>query len=276
MPCAVRGRLGEFLMSKTIVEESLAYLKREVPSFEDIRVDRACLGWGYTGVRLSTGDVGLCHSLLGEVPLACCQIFRQSGTLAGSPAAELAELAKSWALGERVVDLATISALSQIILNRGSQGFAMVEGNILDELDIKPTDTVAMVGSIKPFVKSVRRKASNLWIFERGGRFDEGVLPDTACEELLPEADVVIITGSAIANGTIERLLQLSQTAREVGVVGPSASIVPDPLFKRGADIVGGVIVTDADKALRIVAEGGGTPQLRAAVRFVTMKPKSG
>ncbi|MGP8068395.1 MAG: hypothetical protein ACLP5V_00750 [Candidatus Bathyarchaeia archaeon] len=27
---------------------------------------------------------------------------------------------------------------------------------------------------------------------------------------------------------------------------------------------------------MRIVAEGGGTPQLRAAVRFVTMKPKSG
>jgi uncharacterized protein (DUF4213/DUF364 family) len=152
----------------------------------------------------------------------------------------------------------------------------MMEGNILDELDIKPTDTVAMVGNIRPFVEPVRRKASNLWIFERGGRFDEGVLPDTACEKLLPEADVVIITGSAIANGTIERLLQLSQIARKVGVVGPSASIVPDPLFKRGADVVGGVIVTDADKALRIIAEGGGTPQLKAAVRFVTMKPKSG
>jgi uncharacterized protein (DUF4213/DUF364 family) len=276
MPRAVRGRLGEFLMSKTIIEESLAYLKRGVPSFEDIRVDRACLGWGYTGVQLSTGDVGLCHSLLREMPLACCRMVRRSGTLAGSPAAELAELAKSWTLGERVIGLATISALSQIILKRGSQGFAMVEGNVLDELDIHPADAVAMVGNIRPFVKSVRRKASNLWIFERGGRFDEGVLPDPACEELLPEADVVIITGSAIANGTLERLLQLSQTAREVSVVGPSASVVPDPLFKRGADIVGGMIVTDAEKALRIIAEGGGTPQLKAAVRLVTMKRKSG
>jgi hypothetical protein len=53
------------------------------------------------------------------------------------------------------------------------------------------------------------------------------------------------------------------------------SSIVPDPVFKRGADVVGGVIVTDADKVMRIVAEGGGTPQLRAAVRLVTMKPKS-
>jgi uncharacterized protein (DUF4213/DUF364 family) len=260
---------------QTIVEQTLTHLKREVPSLEDIRVEQVCLGWGYSAVRLSTSDVGICHSLLGEVSLTCCQIVNQAGTLAGSPATELADLAKSWDLGQRVVGLATISALSQIVLKRVSKEFTMTEGNILDELDIKSTDTVAMVGNIKPFVEPVRKKASNLWIFERGGRF-EGVLPDTACEQLLPKADVVIITGSAIANGTMERLLQLSQIAREVGVVGPSASIVPDPLFKRGADVVGGVIVTDADKALRIVAEGGGTPQLKAAVRFVTMKPRSG
>jgi uncharacterized protein (DUF4213/DUF364 family) len=263
-------------MPQTIVEQTLTYLKREVPSLEDIRVERVCLGWGYSAVRLSTNDVGICHSLLGEVSLTCCQIVSQAGTLAGSPATELADLAKSWDLGQRVLGLATINALSQIILKRVSKGFIMTESNILDELDIKSTDTVAMVGNIRPFVEPVRKKTSNLWIFERGGRFEEGVLPDTACEELLPEADVVIITGSAIANGTVERLLQLSQNAREVGVVGPSASIVPDPLFKRGADAVGGVIVTDADKALRIVAEGGGTPQLKAAVRFVTMKPRSG
>jgi uncharacterized protein (DUF4213/DUF364 family) len=293
---AVRGRLGEFHMSKTIVDELLAYLKDEVPSFEDIRVDSVCLGWGYTGVQLSTGDMGLCHSLLGEAFLPCCQIVKQAGTLTGCSAAGLAERAKSWDLGERVVGLATISALSQIIMKRRPERFSMMEGNILDQLGIKPTDTVAMVGNIKPIVEPIRRKTSSLLIFERSGRFDEGVLPDTACEELLPDADVVLITGSAIANGTIERLLQLSQMAREVGVLGPSASIIPDPLFNRGVDLVGGVIVTNADEVLtqcaqlelsgfrvivtnadevlRIIAEGGGTPQLRAAVRFVTMRPK--
>jgi hypothetical protein len=34
----------------------------------------------------------------------------------------------------------------------------------------------------------------------------EGVFPETAWEDLLPEADVVVITGSVIDNGTIERL----------------------------------------------------------------------
>jgi uncharacterized protein (DUF4213/DUF364 family) len=276
MRCTVRGRIGEFTVPQTIVEQTLRYLNHEVPSLEDIRVEQVCLGWGYSAVRLTTNDVGICHSLLGEISLTCCQIVNQAGTLAGSPATELADLAKSWNLGQRVIGLATISALSQTVLKGGCDGFTMTEGNILHELDIRSADTVAMVGNIKPFVEPVRKKASNLWIFERGDRFEEGVLPDTACEQLLPKADVVIITGSAIANGTIEQLLQLSRTARKVGVVGPSATIVPTPLFKHGADVVGGLIVTDADKALRIVAEGGGTQQLKAAGRFVTMKPRSG
>jgi uncharacterized protein (DUF4213/DUF364 family) len=276
MRYVVRGQIGDFTVSKSIVEQTLAYLKHEVPGIEDIIVEQACLGWGYSAIRLSTNDVGICHSLLGEGPPNSCQILRQVGTLAGSPAAELADLAKSWDLGERVVGLATISALSQIILKGSPKGFTMTEGNTLDELDIKTTDTVAMVGNIRPFVKPIARKASNLFIFERGGPFQEGIYPDTACEVLLPRADVVIITGSAIANGTMDRLLQLSRTARKVAIAGPSASIAPAPLFKNGADIVGGVIVTDADKVLRIVAEGGGALQLKSAVRFVTMKPRHG
>jgi len=47
-------------------------------------------------------------------------------------------------------------------------------------------------------------------------------------------------------------------------------------LFKRSVDVVGGVIVTDPDKAMQIVAEGGGTRELRAATKFIVMKPKPG
>ena len=57
----------------------------------------------------------------------------------------------------------------------------------------------------------------------------EGVLPDVACEELLPKASVVIITGAAIANGTIDRLLELSAGARYIALISPSATVVPDP-----------------------------------------------
>jgi uncharacterized protein (DUF4213/DUF364 family) len=263
-------------VSKAIVEEALTCLSAEVPNLSDITVSRICLGWGYVGVQLSTDDVGLCHSLVAETRLECCQVVQKAGTLSGSPATMLGELAKSWDHGERVIGVATINALSQIVLKQQHERYSVLEGNTLDHVDIRPGESVAMVGNIKPLVLGIRNKTPNLRILERGRLLDEGILPDTAGEELIPEADIVFITGSAIANGTIERLLQLSENARTVVLVGPTASMVPSPLFKRGVDLIGGVIVTEPDRAIQIVAEGGGTPQLKAATKFVLIKPRPG
>jgi uncharacterized protein (DUF4213/DUF364 family) len=118
----------------------------------------------------------------------------------------------------------------------------------------------------------LRSKADELYILERGGWREEGILPDTACEEVVPRADVVVITGSSLANGTVDRLLELAGNARTVALVGPTVSCVPDPLFSRGVDYAGGVRIRDADRALQVIAEGGGTPKLRLAGEFVTYK----
>jgi uncharacterized protein (DUF4213/DUF364 family) len=187
----------------------------------------------------------------------------------------LCELAKSWDHGERVIGVATINALSQTVLKQTHDRYSVLEGNTLDHLDIRPGESVAVVGNIRPLVHAIKSKTTRLRVFERGGSLEEGVLPDAASEELIPEADLVFITGSAIANGTIGRLLQLSGKARQVILVGPSASMVPDPLFKRGVDLIGGVIVTNPEIAMQVVAEGGGTPQLKPATRFVVIKPTS-
>jgi uncharacterized protein (DUF4213/DUF364 family) len=262
-------------LSKAIVEEALACLSAEVPNLQDITVSKACLGWGYVGVELSTDDVGVCHSLVGEAQLECCQVLQQAGTLSGTSAIKLGQLAKSWDHGERVIGVATINAMSQIVLKQQQRQYSVLEGNTLDHVDIQPGESVAMVGNIKPLVPAIRNRTTEFRVFERGGSLEDGVLPDTAAEEMIPEANVVLITGSAIANGTIGRLLELAARARSVIVVGPSASMIPDPLFKRGVDLIGGIIVTDPDRAMQVVAEGGGTPQLKAATRFVIIKPRS-
>lgn len=71
-------------------------------------------------------------------------------------------------------------------------------------------------------------------------------------------------------------MLDLSRAARYIALIGPSATVVPDPLFARGVSAIGGVVVTDPEKAMQIVAEGGGTPQLKVATRFVVIKAKMG
>lgn len=99
------------------------------------------------------------------------------------------------------------------------------------------------------------------------------MLPDTAVEEVLPEADVVIATGATLPNGTVDRIVELAGEAHEFGLVGPSANVIPDPLFDRGVTVIGGVRVLDPDRMIQIVAEGGGTPQLKAVTEFITVRP---
>jgi len=249
-------------------------LLHDIPNLEDIRVDKVCLGLGYTGISLEGGQMGVSHSLLSEMSPGCCEIIERAGTLSGRPASEFLSLAYSWDLAERVIGIATVNALSQIVLEAHPNRYALEERNLIDVLEVGREDAVVLVGLIKPFIPVFKAKAKQLYILERGAPREKGILPDTACEEVIPQADVVVITGSALANGTIDRLLELAENARTVALVGPTVSCLPDPLFKRGADLVGGIRILDPDKAMQVIGEGGGTPQLRQAGKFVTYRAK--
>jgi uncharacterized protein (DUF4213/DUF364 family) len=261
-------------MFMTVISDLREILLREVPNMDKIKVERVCLGLGYTGVKLNGGQSGFCHTVLSEMKLDCCRILENAGTLAGKSSKELLSLANSWDFSERVIGIATINALSQIVLDSNKDNYAIEKANLVDVIDIEPDNVVALIGLISPFVPVFKAKAKELYILERGSAREKGMLPDTACEEIVPKADIVVITGSALSNGTLDRLLQLSSNARTIALVGPTASCVPDPLFKRGVDYVGGIRIYDADKAMQVIAEGGGTPRLRMAGEFVTFKAR--
>jgi len=260
-------------MPGRIIEELLTSLQNSVPNVDEIKVNRVCIGLGYTGVQLSTRHVGLCYTLQSEIARHCCQISERAGTLAGSAVLEIANLAKSWDVSESVVGVATLNALSQVVIEKDRDKYSIFEGNLIDSIKMGKGDTVALVGNIRPLVPIIRSKAKHLYILERNPMLrEEGVLPDFACEEILPQADVIIITGSALANGTIDHVLDLSKEAKEVGLVGASASVLPDPLFDHGVTIIGAVKILNAEKVLQIIMEAGGTHKLKAAVSFIAIR----
>ena len=256
----------------SVLTEVKDMLLREIPAIDEITVEEVCLGLGYSGVKLKSGQVGVCNSLLSESAPECCQILKSAGTLSGRRAGEFMGKIDSWDMVERVIGVSTVNALSQMVFEADPGRYAVEEGNLIDVIEVGPEDTVVLVGYIRPFVPVLRSRAKRLYILERGLQRDEGVLPDTACEQVVPQAEVAIITGSALANGTIDRLLELAGNARIVALVGPTVSCLPDPLFRRGVDFAGGIRIRDADKAMQILAEGGGTPQLKQAGEFVTYK----
>lgn len=262
-------------MPGRIVNEILSSLQDMIPDIDRITVGKVILGLGYTGVRLSTGHVGICFTFQTEISPRCCQVNKRAGKLAGSKAMEMANMARSWDLSESVVGFATVNALSSIAIARNEGMYFISKGNIFDEITFKKSDVVVFVGRIDPLVKRIQGKVNEIYILERDlMRREIGILPDTACEEVLPKASVAILTGTTLVNGTIDRLIELSKEARETAVVGASASVLPDPLFKRGVTIVGGIKVLDPNKLLQIVAEGGGTQQLKAAAEFINLRSK--
>jgi len=91
-------------------------LRAEIPVLPGIRVERVCLGLGYSGVKLESGHTGVCNSLLSEAMPDCCQILQDAGTLAGRPAEALMDLVESWDIIKRVIGVSTINALSQVVL----------------------------------------------------------------------------------------------------------------------------------------------------------------
>ena len=76
--------------------------------------------------------------------------------------------------------------------------------------------TVGIVGHMHG-TDEMRRDAEKIFILEREPR--GGDYPDPACDYLLPQCDIVLITGSAITNKTLPHLLDLcrSDPRRPVG-----------------------------------------------------------
>jgi uncharacterized protein (DUF4213/DUF364 family) len=53
-----------------VLTEVKDMLLREIPDIDEITVEKVCLGLGYSGVKLESGQVGVCNSLLSEASRA--------------------------------------------------------------------------------------------------------------------------------------------------------------------------------------------------------------
>lgn len=174
------------------------------------------------------------------------KVVRDPGKLRGKSALELAEYAKSDRLLEASIGMAAINSLIDVDETRCK------EKNAFDVLAEKGRGkNIAVVGHF-PWTPKLQKIARNLWVIEQSPR--EGEFPAEAAEELLPQADVVGLTGTAFTNHTIERLLELSR-GKFVVLIGPTSPL-SSVLFDYGVDVIGGTKVVDAERAIRSITEG--------------------
>ena len=187
---------------------------------------------------------------------------KEAGLLLNKDTLSLARMALSASPLEAAIGMATINSLIEIDEQR------CTELNAGDLLSSKGEDKkVAIIGHF-PFIPRLRTVVSELWVIERNPQ--EGDFAETEADKLLPQADVVGITGTAFTNQTIESLLGLCKSNAYVVVLGGTAPLSPI-LFDYGISAVSGTRVIDPETVLRCVSQGATFRQIKG-VRLLTME----
>lgn len=255
---------------ETILGETIRILEERLGErMDDVTVERVVVGVFFAGVKLSTGHGGICATPIKSIPEAvCCPSSAQAMPHSGRLRERSIRAYVADALGDRpmrkALGIAVVSALSALANDVCPQpGYTVTRGvDAVDLLPLSESGNVVIVGALTPYLRALKQVGQPFRVIEMDPRTlkpDElpFFVPVEETDRVVPWADTLIITGTTLINGTIEHLLELARPEATVVVLGPTVSILPDALFSRGVDISGGDVVTDPDRLLDILAEGG-------------------
>ena len=163
---------------------------------------------------------------------------------------ELATTAKSWNLSEAGFGMAAVNAFYNTPAKLEQLGaYEPFDNYCTDGVDLK-NKRIGVIGHLN-MPSSVYDQAKEVLILERNPR--PGDYPDSACDFLLPQCDVVIMTASTLVNKTLPHLLDLCKNAYTI-LAGPSCPMCPK-LLELGIDRIAGLVITDVngmkDKIIR-------------------------
>lgn len=235
-----------------ILDDLLSNLKRkDYP----VRRVHTCVFW----TAVISKHCGLSSTFRDEGP-SHDRGVRDVGNLTRKTALELAEYARSESLLEASIGMATINSLIDIDESK------CIEKNAFEIiLEKGQGKNVAIVGHF-PWIPKLKGRTENLWVLEQ--RIRKGDLPATEADRILPQCEVVGITGTSFINHTLEGLLNLCKGAY-VLLIGPTSPLSPI-LFDYGIDAICGSKIIDPDHLIQSISEGATFKEV-AGVRLLTL-----
>jgi uncharacterized protein (DUF4213/DUF364 family) len=273
-----------------LVDAARLVRERLGDDFPSLTLERTVVGLFFTGVKLSNGTGGICFTPIKDIPDAVC--CPSSAGRAFDPAKLYGMSAKDALLSlspyepiKTAVAIATLNALSAACWERGSIGDYHIRTRMdaQDALPMPEGSAVAVIGAIVPILRTLKGRGGTWWVIEQDPRtlkHDEMAhfVPAEKSAEVISRADILIITGVTLINHTLEGILGKARPGAEIAVVGPTASMLPEPLFERGVTMVGGVWVKKPDQLLDVLAVGGSGYHFldRLADRIVLEKKTKG
>jgi uncharacterized protein (DUF4213/DUF364 family) len=231
---------------------------------EEITIEKIRIGAFLTGLKLSNGEYGMASTQFNLGPRSRRRRDPAApfapGHILGHSLATLFE-GPSESPFINSIKVAVLNALSAKLLNAEQYHFH----EKADPVDLAIPDqpaSITIVGAFQSYIRKFRDSEHHLRVLELNPdalQEDDKhfFVPAAESEKTLKSSDVVIITGSTMVNGSMEGLLAQIPEQTKVVVTGPSSSFIPDLLFEKGVDFVGGTQLTDPEKMLEIVSQAG-------------------
>jgi uncharacterized protein (DUF4213/DUF364 family) len=231
------------------IDTLLKNLKADAP------VRQIVVGAFWTAVVLDTepATCGLASTLRAESGGPWPPV-REPGLLLGRSGRQLAGMLRSERILEASIGMAAFNALLKV----DESGLTEINA---DEIILERGTgrRVAIVGHF-PFIDRVRAAAAECWVLEL--RPGAGDLPAEQADVILPQADVVALTGTSLINHTFEELISLCRPDAFVLLLGPSAPLT-SALFEMGVNAVSGTRVFDPEIVLQTVSQGATFRQIK-------------
>ena len=222
-------------------------------SFERGRTDAE-----FCAIELADGSIGLGYALLGDLRDGLDAPALAALARPGAPSLPLARAFRGRTTAERTLGLATLNALSQSAMRRA--GIVPPDAtDSLGGLDPRPGERIGMVGWFPPLTRRVVETGASLVVVELdpalAGRHEGFEV--TLDPGVLAGCDKVLSTTTLMLNDTLDAVLAACSRAARVVLVGPTGGCLPDALFARGVDALGGTRVVDRDGFVDALASGG-------------------
>jgi uncharacterized protein (DUF4213/DUF364 family) len=247
----------------------LMFYSKIISSLSDYPLMKVWIGLNWTAVvvdKRGNQQCGLASTLTGEHTHYSEPAIPAPGLLETRSALELANWIESEIPLRRSIACAAINAL----LPRDTSSWVdqNAESAILEHGKGK---NAVLIGHF-PFVEKLKDQLGNLDVLDFNPTGDD--LPAHAAPDILPQADLVAITGMTFINHTLPGLLALCKPAAYILILGPSTPLSPI-LFEFGVDLLAGAQVEKIPDVLAALSQGANFRQLhKAGVRLITQVAK--
>ncbi len=223
----------------------------EIP--DDLTVDEIIVGNGITYVESNGGSGAAPYRNYTE------RAPQYGGNKLDLSLKETAELVKSWNFEEASVGNAALLAYYNHPDRVRAAGILSSDKNRVEDRLKDPFinsqneikgKRVCVVGHF-PLIENLFEPVCDLSIIEWSPGM--GDYPYTACDYIIPECEYVYLTCASIGDKSLPHLLELSENAAKITMVGPATPLA-EQFFDFGIDDLSGFVILDNERARRIVS----------------------